>query len=610
MNRSILYQLLLVLIISSLPCQSLFCQEKLDHEVMLERVKHSSENAYKECIKEYDAYLNQFPDDVSVLVEKCKFIQYAQYDEDEDYNPHQAEFDSCSTALVERFPIHPKVLIFQTTYKWGDELEEVFKNAEKAIKQNPKKWDSSSRALLYKAMADQHYYYTEDYQKAYTYIKKAISYDKDYQYTLEYADILAEVNRKKESLNILRAIPDTTKNAWVLLRKANLLFELEAYPEALNLYKLAEEIDPSYITNSNIASTLEGIGEYEQAREYLVADISKSWSTEQALRALLRHDLRYQDGDKCISSYNQFRDLGYSADPIAFYRLKLFFLHPFQPWKFRDILGLASLLLILAILVIIPYMWILPIYFIGNRWKLTLRNKPYQPQWGLKAFWFVSAGLLITSFLACIAEPETIYYAFGSKSYGFDVAPKDTDAIVIISTIGTALLGFAAMYKVNPKVLLRSSWPIIKSIMLGIGALFIFKIISAIYIKLGSTPSIPIISGSMESVEAIVNAFGPGMSLLVAGLLVPIYEEIIFRGVILDSCQRYLSFNAANIIQSVIFALVHMNLFLLPVYFLFGLSTGYLRKKSGGLLSGIVFHALNNILAILLYLLLISRINL
>ena len=58
-------------------------------------------------------------------IEKCKFIQLAQYDDNEDYNPNQEAFDSCSTNLVQMFPEHPEVIIFQTTYLWGDKLKSV-----------------------------------------------------------------------------------------------------------------------------------------------------------------------------------------------------------------------------------------------------------------------------------------------------------------------------------------------------------------------------------------------------------------------------------------------------------------------------------------------------
>lgn len=80
---------LVVITISLFFSRLLFGQKSLDHKLFLENIKHSSDNFYKECLKEYDTYLEKYPDDVSVLIEKCKFIQNAQYDENEEINPNQ-----------------------------------------------------------------------------------------------------------------------------------------------------------------------------------------------------------------------------------------------------------------------------------------------------------------------------------------------------------------------------------------------------------------------------------------------------------------------------------------------------------------------------------------
>ncbi len=392
---------LIVIIFSLLFLEFLFGQKTLDHKLFLEKIKHSSDNTYKECIKEYDAYLDKYPDDVYVLIEKCKFIQYAQFDEDEYINPNQAEFDSCAAYIIKRFPTHPEVLLFQTTYLWGDELQEVLENADKSTKENPKEWNEKSFGAFYNAKAD-YYYYQDNYKQAFRYFDIAIYYDEQYKYSLDYVNTLLKLDKKDEALSVLVSIPDTAKETWQLVEKADLLLELKAYSEALDIYNKVEQMDSTYVNNANLASTLEGIGQYELARRYFIADTAKSYNKKEALIRLLNHDFKYQDGSKCIASYNAFRDLGYSSDPISFYRLKLFFLHPAQPWQLRDFLGILSLLTILAILIIIPYIWILPVYFAGKRFKFLSPKQVYQSQWALKMFWFVSIGYLLASIFAFV----------------------------------------------------------------------------------------------------------------------------------------------------------------------------------------------------------------
>ncbi|MCL2132312.1 MAG: CPBP family glutamic-type intramembrane protease [Lentimicrobiaceae bacterium] len=588
----------------------LFGQKTLDHELFLEKIKHSSDTIYRDCIKEYDAYLEKFPDDVSVLVEKCKFIQYAQSDESEYYNPNQAAFDSCYADVINRFPTHPEVLLFQTTYLWGDELENVFNNAEKSIAENPTKWSNENLAALYKAMAN-HYYYQDNHKQALTYMEKAVSYDNQYGFSLEYARILLKLDRKTEALAVLTSIPDTAKETWELVQKAYLLLELKAYPEALDIYNQVEQMDSTYIDKSDLAATLEGMEQYELARKYRVADTSESYDKKGAILRLLKHDMQYQDGAKCIASYNALRDLGYLSDPIGFHRIKLFFLHPTLPWKFRDLLGIASLLALLAILIIIPYVWILPVYFAGKRFNFLSPKNVYEPHWGFKTFWFVSIGFLFASLFAYIVEPELLYSVFNSSGFNYetDMTLENKGIVTFVFIIIMAVFGLMAMYKVNPKVLLSSSWSISKSILTALGIFFAFKLISGIYILLGMKifdisaddfahiPNLLLIS--RQEIESVIGTFGKGTCILLIGFLGPIYEEIIFRGVVLDSCQRHINFRVANVLQALLFAIIHVNLFLLPVFFLFGILLGVLRKKSGGLLPCIVFHILNNVMALL-----------
>lgn len=158
-------------------------------------------------------------------------------------------------------------------------------------------------------------------------------------------------------------------------------------------------------------------------------------------------------------------------------------------------------------------------------------------------------------------------------------------------TLDSTLFAKYIMYKVSPKILLSNSWSIKKSILMGVGIFVVFRLVTGIYLywgvknNWGDLATIPnILLASRQEIDAIINTSGKGISLLLIGLLVPIYEEIIFRGVILDSCQRYLNFNIANIVQALLFAVLHMSWLLLPVFFLFGILTGLMRKKADGLL--------------------------
>jgi membrane protease YdiL (CAAX protease family) len=342
-----------------------------------------------------------------------------------------------------------------------------------------------------------------------------------------------------------------------------------------------------------------------------VADTSQNWNKETALRNLLIHDLKYQGGSVCIDTYNDFRDSGYTVDPIAIYRLKLFFSHPFQAWKFRDIPGMLCFIASIILLLILPFIWILPVYFIGHKWGWISRKKFYESIWGLKIFWIVSFGYLIASFLSVAAQPEYFYSLFNSYE-DLELSENKKGFMSLLFTLIFAVFSLASLYKIKGSVLLSMNWPIRKSIFLSIGVLLAFKLITGVYIGIGLskwgitaddlTGITNLLMSTRQDIEALMNTYGKGTGFVLICLLVPFYEEIVFRGVILDSCQRYINFNVANLIQSTLFATVHMSLFLFPVFFIFGIVTGIMRKKSGGLLAGFVFHIVNNVLAISLIL--------
>ena len=152
---------------------------------------------------------------------------------------------------------------------------------------------------------------------------------------------------------------------------------------------------------------MNNINKHNEARKYLVKDTS-NWNKEASALALFLHDLKYHGGDTAVTSYNHYRDLGYSADPVAIYRLRLFSRHPFALIKARDFLGLLTFLLILLVLILLPSTFILPVYFVGHRWKLITPEKIKNTIWGLKSFWWVGAGYFIASFVALMPLPEYI----------------------------------------------------------------------------------------------------------------------------------------------------------------------------------------------------------
>lgn len=87
--------------------------------------------------------------------------------------------------------------------------------------------------------------------------------------------------------------------------------------------------------------------------------------------------------------------------------------------------------------------------------------------------------------------------------------------------------------------------------------------------------------------------------LLVAGL-VPFVEELFFRGMLYPLMQARLGPVFAIGLNALVFAAVHGVPLLIPGLFVLGIFLAYLRQRSGSIWPGVLFHAMQNSLALLL----------
>ena len=153
--------------------------------------------------------------------------------------------------------------------------------------------------------------------------------------------------------------------------------------------------------------------------------------------------------------------------------------------------------------------------------------------------------------------------------------------------------------KQDLRIFKKAKWDIAQSIICGIVFLIGFRIIYFSFVKTGLFPNTSgVIPASIHDMIASINLhYGYVIGVLIVCVLVPIYEEIMFRGIMLGSLSKKMNFHLANCIQSFFFAVVHENFSLFPFYFFFALSAGHFFKKSGNLIASIIFHATNNIIA-------------
>lgn len=89
-----------------------------------------------------------------------------------------------------------------------------------------------------------------------------------------------------------------------------------------------------------------------------------------------------------------------------------------------------------------------------------------------------------------------------------------------------------------------------------------------------------------------------GLFFLLAALVAPIAEEVYFRGRLMGAMETDFGKNWALWISALLFAILHLPVFTLPIYVFMGWILGSLKQRTGSLVPSIVCHAVNNALAV------------
>ena len=128
-------------------------------------------------------------------------------------------------------------------------------------------------------------------------------------------------------------------------------------------------------------------------------------------------------------------------------------------------------------------------------------------------------------------------------------------------------------------------------IVIAFSLLYIVNFITAMLIGI-----ITVISGHnfMNPINDVISNSKWYITLLVAGIMAPIFEEIMFRGIIIDKLRKY-GDTCAIVTSAILFGLFHGNLFQCFYAAALGLILGYLKVRTNSLRYSIILHMIINI---------------
>lgn len=109
-----------------------------------------------------------------------------------------------------------------------------------------------------------------------------------------------------------------------------------------------------------------------------------------------------------------------------------------------------------------------------------------------------------------------------------------------------------------------------------------------------------LMTDSYVEAEKIIYGNGLLLQIVEAGIMGPIVEELIFRGLVYTRIKRMTKIIPAAIISSILFGIYHGNLVQAPYAFIIGMICVYLYDKYKAIAAPIIFHISANLLSIIL----------
>jgi membrane protease YdiL (CAAX protease family) len=347
------------------------------------------------------------------------------------------------------------------------------------------------------------------------------------------------------------------------------------------------------------AEIFEKLGDTAAARNIYEAQ-TQEWNREATLVRLFEIDLASGDPALATRSYRTLRELGWSADPIGYHRLSLTLKHPGSPWAMQDLLGIFGLVVVLALFGGgLPALWILPVHYIG----LLRRSRgaaSVNTRWTLREAWWAWAIVLAGSLIALIA------FSYAEVSSWLANTPVEPTTLELARTtfwslLATVAAALFAMHWHDWRASLSRSWwgdrSTVRSVCVGMLWIFLAGWCNRVLVKLfdlvTEDPTAAATSTHL-ALKAMGAAYGSFTLFVMAVIVTPVAEEIVFRGVTFDALRQQLSTKWANIVQAALFALIHQELTALLPLFVMGMVTGSMRLRTGTLAAGILLHAANN----------------
>jgi tetratricopeptide (TPR) repeat protein len=247
--------------------------------VFVDAFAHLRTESLQRLLDVYDAHLRANPDDVSVAIDRCRFLLAAR-DLEEDAGDDSSD---CITALAERFPTTPAVLQFQIDHRWREQAVEL---GIATTRRTDIPWLKGEAADYSRSVALAQLD-SDKVDDALETASTALHYDPKVDVNLVFARALKRDGHIKEAITELAHSAPRKDRAHAEIA---LLLDLGGFREALALIEIAQHNGVDGLEPLQ-ARALLGAGRADEARAMYKKLGSYAWKRDRRLRGSARYRL-------------------------------------------------------------------------------------------------------------------------------------------------------------------------------------------------------------------------------------------------------------------------------------------------------------------------------
>lgn len=561
-----------------------------DQESGLERVHAGKNEAYRAVLAEFDAAILAAPGDPALAVSRCRFIgQFA----DEDYDPVEsapAQFDACGRAIKARWPRDPNAQLFGLEQVWGDDAitqgETLLRGADA--------WPAALRRALLTKVSQSYDYQDEDSARGGELAVKAADLGEASRVASAVTHLI-HTGKPAQAQALLQHAP-AASTTWQATQRVTAALALPNRAAALAELRRYEGaglgVDTVTAANAHLRA-----GDIASARTLLQGDSAKTAALKDARfeTALAAGDIKAAVAEIGLSDNAEL--------PATAQRFALVAHHsPVALLSGGMLLVMLVLATVLALMALAPGLVLLPVHYRGMVRRVRGRIAvPVFDGINLRHAWLGAAvAICVPLVVAGVVAPGSVAALLGGEGL------PDKQALLQIALWGSLAgllvllpcmrrMGWRTLF--GDRVAWRVGW---WRVLLAWAILIVVSLaISAWNRNAGDTST-----AQTKMVESLMGGgfqqYGLAMTLMLIAVLVPIYEELVFRGLLLGGMTAHIGFGWANVIQALLFATVHGDSPRFVFYLALGLLSGWLAKKCRSLGPGIALHGANNALATLI----------